>query len=72
MTMEEKEELAIRKEIAAQVWDEYQDDEPQPGPEIEEREEQQLEVDEWAGVSPALRKTIEGCSTPCGIKDRFT
>lgn len=58
--MEEKEELAIRKEIAAQVWDEYQDDEPQPEPEIEEREEQQPEVDEWAGVSPALRKTIEG------------
>lgn len=58
--MEEKEELAIRKEIAAQVWDEYQDDEPQPGPKIEEREEQQPEVDEWAGVSPALRKTIEG------------
>ena len=58
--MEEKEELAIRKELAAQVWDEYQDDEPQPGPEIEEREEQQPEVDEWAGVSPALRKTIEG------------
>lgn len=54
------EELAIRKEIAAQVWDEYQDDEPQPEPEIEEREEQQPEVDEWAGVSPALRKTIEG------------
>lgn len=49
--MEEKGELAIRKEIAAQVWDE---------PEIEEREEQQPEVDEWAGVSPALRKTIEG------------
>ena len=58
--MEEKEELVIRKEIAAQVWDEYQDDEPQPEPEIEEREEQQPEVDEWAGVSPALRKTIEG------------
>ena len=58
--MEEKEELAIRKEIAAQVWDEYQDDEPQPGPKIEEREEQQPELDEWAGVSPALRKTIEG------------
>ena len=58
--MEEKEGLAIRKEIAAQVWDEYQDDEPQPEPEIEEREEQQPEVDEWAGVSPALRKTIEG------------
>ena len=58
--MEEKEELAIREEIAAQVWDEYQDDEPQPEPEIEEREEQQPEVDEWAGVSPALRKTIEG------------
>lgn len=58
--MEEKEELAIRKEIAAQVWDEYQDDEPQPEPEIEEREEQPPEVDEWAGVSPALRKTIEG------------
>ena len=58
--MEEKEELAIRKEIAAQVWDEYQDDEPQPEPEIEEREAQQPEVDEWAGVSPALRKTIEG------------
>lgn len=58
--MEEKEELAIRKEIAAQVWDENQDDEPQPEPEIEEREEQQPEVDEWAGVSPALRKTIEG------------
>lgn len=58
--MEEKGELAIRKEIAAQVWDEYQDDEPQPEPEIEEREEQQPEVDEWAGVSPALRKTIEG------------
>lgn len=58
--MEEKEELAIRKEIAAQVWDEYQDDEPQPEPEIEERKEQQPEVDEWAGVSPALRKTIEG------------
>ena len=57
MTMEE---LAIRKEIAAQVWDEYQDDEPQPEPKIEEREEQQPEVDEWAGVSPALRKTIEG------------
>ncbi len=54
------EELAIRKEIAAQVWDEYQDDEPQPEPKIEEREEQQPEVDEWAGVSPALRKTIEG------------
>ena len=60
--MEEKEELAIRKEIAAQVWDEYQDDEPQPEPEIEEREEQQPEVDEWAGVSPALRKTIESIS----------
>ena len=58
--MEEKEELAIRKEIAAQVWDEYQDDEPQPDPEIKKREEQQPEVDEWAGVSPALRKTIEG------------
>ena len=58
--MEEKEELAIRKEIAAQVWDEYQDDEPQPEPGTEEREEQQPEVDEWAGVSPALRKTIEG------------
>lgn len=58
--MEEKEELAIRKEIAAQVWDEYQDDEPQPEPEIKKREEQQPEVDEWAGVSPALRKTIEG------------
>ena len=58
--MEEKEELAIRKEIAAQVWDEYQDDEPQPEPEIEEREAQQPEVDEWAGVPPALRKTIEG------------
>lgn len=58
--MEEKGELAIREEIAAQVWDEYQDDEPQPEPEIEEREEQQPEVDEWAGVSPALRKTIEG------------
>lgn len=58
--MEEKEELAIRKEIAAQVWDEYQDDEPQPEPEIEEREERLPEVDEWAGVSPALRKTIEG------------
>ena len=60
--MEEKEELAIRKEIAAQVWDEYQDDEPQPEPEIEEREEQPPEVDEWAGVSPALRKTIESIS----------
>ena len=58
--MEEKEELAIREEIAAQVWDEYQDDEPQPEPEIEEREERLPEVDEWAGVSPALRKTIEG------------
>ena len=61
--MEGKEELAIRKEIAAQVWDEYQDDEPQPEPEIKKREEQQAdEAAEWAGVSPALRKTIEGIS----------
>ena len=60
--MEEKEELAIRSEVAAEVWEGYDETEPPPDSkypvEIGEQPQEQ-DADEWAGVSPALRKTIE-------------
>ena len=63
--MEEKEELAIRSEVAAEVWEGYDETEPPPDSkypvEIGEQPQEQ-DADEWAGVSPALRKTIEGIS----------
>ena len=62
--MDEKEELLAREEIAAEVWG----DAPANGPQDEFAGEtnpesgQQADEVEWAGVSPALRKTIEGIS----------
>ena len=62
--MDEKEELLARKEIAAEVWGDAPASGPQDEPvsEAEPEIEQQTDEVDWAGVSPALRKTIEGIS----------
>ena len=63
--MEEKEELAIRSEVAAEVWEGYDETEPPSWSKhpVEIGEQPQGQgADEWAGVSPALRKTIESIS----------
>ena len=63
--LSKQEELAIRSEVAAEVWEDH--DEIELPPETKEPVEvgerpQGQGADEWAGVSPALRKTIESIS----------
>lgn len=60
-----QEELATRSEVAAEVWEDYDEIELQPESKepVEVGEQPQGQgADEWAGVSPALRKTIESIS----------
>lgn len=69
--LSKQEELAIRSEAAAEVWEDHDEIEllPEPKEPVEVWEDHdEIELpqgqgaDEWAGVSPALRKTIESIS----------
>lgn len=70
--MGEKGELLAREEIAAEVWGDTPLSEPRDEPAGEpesEIEQQAKKVDEWAGVSPALRETVEGINNRLAALD---
>lgn len=76
MTDDEK----LRAEISAQVFDGQQPAAPAPEPDkpelksepqepVETVQPEEVPVDEWAGVSPALRKTVEALQAKVGDVD---